>query len=180
MWPNPQETDDLVTFTEEIFHGKLIFFRSVACEVSEFCVRFSPLFLYISVIGCFMWLGNSKLDVGIPKAPFLVLFFSCYLLMTFQVKLFTIMLWMVMILLSDMWQQFKLASELDPDLVSVDFSKSTDTILWKWSGLFVIKKTNKMVCWDCLFRLNCIELVTHFALLKLLQRKRDSNASVFC
>ena len=23
MWPNPQETADLVTFTEEIFNGKL-------------------------------------------------------------------------------------------------------------------------------------------------------------
>ena len=23
MWPNPQETADLVTFTEEIFYGKL-------------------------------------------------------------------------------------------------------------------------------------------------------------
>ena len=25
MWPNPQETADLVTFTEEIFNGKLHF-----------------------------------------------------------------------------------------------------------------------------------------------------------
>ena len=25
MWPNPQETADLVSFTEEIFHGKLHF-----------------------------------------------------------------------------------------------------------------------------------------------------------
>ena len=111
----------------------------------EFCVRFSPLFLHITVIGCFMWLGNCKLDVGVPKAPFSVLFFSCYLLMTFQVKLFTIMLWMMMKLLSsDMWQQFKFASELDPDLFSVDFSKSADTILWKWSGLFVIKKAIRL------------------------------------
>ena len=29
MWPNPQETADLVTFTEEIFNGKLHFLRSV-------------------------------------------------------------------------------------------------------------------------------------------------------
>ena len=29
MWPNPQETKDLVTFTEEIFHGKLHFLCSV-------------------------------------------------------------------------------------------------------------------------------------------------------
>ena len=26
MWLNPQETEDLVTFTEEIFNGKLCFF----------------------------------------------------------------------------------------------------------------------------------------------------------
>ena len=25
MWPNPQETADLVTFTEEIINGKLYF-----------------------------------------------------------------------------------------------------------------------------------------------------------
>ena len=29
MWPNPQETADLVTFTEEIFNGKLHFFAAV-------------------------------------------------------------------------------------------------------------------------------------------------------
>ena len=29
MWPNPQETADLVTFTEEIFNGKLHFLYSV-------------------------------------------------------------------------------------------------------------------------------------------------------
>ena len=29
MWPNPQKTADLVTFTEEILNGKLYLFRSV-------------------------------------------------------------------------------------------------------------------------------------------------------
>ena len=29
MWPNPQETEDLVTFTEEILNGKLHFLCSV-------------------------------------------------------------------------------------------------------------------------------------------------------
>ena len=29
MWPNPQETVDLVTFTEEILNGKLHFLWSV-------------------------------------------------------------------------------------------------------------------------------------------------------
>ena len=28
MWPNPQETADLVTFTEEVLNGKLHFFHS--------------------------------------------------------------------------------------------------------------------------------------------------------
>ena len=28
MWPNPQETADLVTFTEEILNGKLRFLYS--------------------------------------------------------------------------------------------------------------------------------------------------------
>ena len=30
MWPNPQETADLVTFTEEILNEKLHFFPVVA------------------------------------------------------------------------------------------------------------------------------------------------------
>ena len=34
MWPNPQETADLVTFTEEIHNGK-----NVLCSV---CGRFEP------------------------------------------------------------------------------------------------------------------------------------------
>ena len=34
MWPNPQDTADLVTFTtEEILNGKLHFLRSSSCYV---------------------------------------------------------------------------------------------------------------------------------------------------
>ena len=33
MWPNPQETADLVTFTEEIPNGKLHFLCSVTLHV---------------------------------------------------------------------------------------------------------------------------------------------------
>ena len=33
MWPNPQETADLVTYTEEIFNGKLLFLCSDSIEV---------------------------------------------------------------------------------------------------------------------------------------------------
>ena len=32
MWPNPQETADLVTFTEKIFNGKLRFLCNVAAR----------------------------------------------------------------------------------------------------------------------------------------------------
>ena len=33
MWPDPQETADLTTFTEEIFNGKLHFLCSVASNI---------------------------------------------------------------------------------------------------------------------------------------------------
>ena len=33
MWPNPQETADLVTFTEEILNGKLHFLCSATIEL---------------------------------------------------------------------------------------------------------------------------------------------------
>ena len=34
MWPNPQETADLITFTEEIFNGKFSFLYSdkIKCD----------------------------------------------------------------------------------------------------------------------------------------------------
>ena len=36
MWPNPLETADLVTFTEEIFNGKFHFLSSdTICDVQE-------------------------------------------------------------------------------------------------------------------------------------------------
>ena len=33
MWPNPQETADLVTFTGDIFYGKLYFLCSVVFNI---------------------------------------------------------------------------------------------------------------------------------------------------
>ena len=44
MWPNPQETADLVTFTEEIVNGKLQFLCSAVTITS-------PSFLYSSTLG---------------------------------------------------------------------------------------------------------------------------------
>ena len=36
MWPNTQETADLVTFTEEILNGKLLFCAGILrCEMVE-------------------------------------------------------------------------------------------------------------------------------------------------
>ena len=36
MWPNPQETADLVTFTEEILNGKLYLLCSVSCKANAY------------------------------------------------------------------------------------------------------------------------------------------------
>ena len=33
MWPYPQETADLLTFTEEILNGKLDFFEQCDCNI---------------------------------------------------------------------------------------------------------------------------------------------------
>ena len=35
MWPNPQETEELVKFTEEILNEKFHFLRSVKSEKSS-------------------------------------------------------------------------------------------------------------------------------------------------
>ena len=35
MWPNPQETADLVTFTEEICNGKLHFCAVIAGKIKQ-------------------------------------------------------------------------------------------------------------------------------------------------
>ena len=35
MWPNPQETADLVIFTEEMLNGKLLFLCSVGSQIHE-------------------------------------------------------------------------------------------------------------------------------------------------
>ena len=36
MWPNPQETKDLVTFTEEILNGKVPFFVQCSRSGADF------------------------------------------------------------------------------------------------------------------------------------------------
>ena len=72
----------------------------------EFQVRYLALFLLFSVIDNFEWFWMESLHKNIQlmleflKAPFLVLHFSYYTLMTFLMMLSVILLSMLMILLS--------------------------------------------------------------------------------
>ena len=84
--------------------GMLVFFTNLS--FMEFQVRYLALFLFFSVIHGFelFWMEslnkNVQLMPGFLKAPFLVLHFSCYTLMTFLMMLSVILLSMLMILLS--------------------------------------------------------------------------------
>ena len=81
----------------------LFFFTNLS--LMEFQVRYLALFLLFSVIDGFewFWMGslhkNIQLMLEFLNAPFLVLHFSCYTLMTFLMMLFVILLSMPMILL---------------------------------------------------------------------------------
>ena len=81
----------------------LVFFTDLS--IMEFQVRYLALFLLFSVIGDFEWFWmeslykNIQLMLEFLKGPFLVLHFSCCILMTF-LMLSVILLSMLMILLS--------------------------------------------------------------------------------
>ena len=82
----------------------LVFFINLS--LMEFQVRYSALFLLFSVIDDFKWFWmeslhkNFQLMLVFLKAPFLVLHFSYYTLMTFLMMLSVVLLSMLMILLS--------------------------------------------------------------------------------
>ena len=82
--------------------GMLVFFTNLS--LMEFHVRYSALFLLFSVIDDFEWLWMESLDKNIQlmreflKAPFLVLHFSYYTLMTFLMRLSVILLSMLILL----------------------------------------------------------------------------------
>ena len=84
--------------------GMLLFFTNLS--LMKFQVRYLALFLLFSVIGGFEWFWMEGFDKNIQlmleflKAPFLVLHFSYYTLMTFLMMLSVILLSMLMILLS--------------------------------------------------------------------------------
>ena len=81
-----------------------VFFTNLS--LIEFQVRYLALLLLFSVIDGFEWFWMGSLHMNIPiileflKAPFLVLHFSYYTLMTFLMTLSVILLSMLMILLS--------------------------------------------------------------------------------
>ena len=79
----------------------LVFFTNLS--LMEFQVRYLPLFLLFSVIDSFKWFWmeslheNVQLMLEFLKAPFLLLHFSCYTLMTFVMLLSGILLSTLMI-----------------------------------------------------------------------------------
>ena len=81
----------------------LVFFTDLS--LMEFQVRYLAIFLLFSVIHGFEWFWMESLDKSIQvmleflKAPFLVLHFSCYTLMTFLTMLSVILLSMLMMVL---------------------------------------------------------------------------------
>ena len=149
--------------------GILVYFTNVS--LMEFQVRYLASFLLFSVIDGFTWFWmqslhkNTQLMLEFLKAPFLVLHFSCYTLMTFLTMLPVILLSMLMILLcskcdqvSDLWQQLDLNLNLIDKtlwtgvrsglLISMlrNFSWFLLTsllamvlLMWKWMGLFLRK-----------------------------------------
>ena len=82
----------------------LVFFPKLS--IVEFQVRYLALSLLFSIIGSFRWLWissdqkNIQLMLEFLKAPFLVLYFSCYTSMTLLIMLSVILLSILMILLS--------------------------------------------------------------------------------
>ena len=125
--------------------GMLVFFTNLS--LMEFQVRYLALFLLFSVIDGFEWFWMESLHKNIQlmlrflKAPFLVLHIFYYTLMTFLMMLFAILLSKLMMLISDLWQQLELVSELESDLL--------DTVNWgkKWLVDFIAWK-NQLVLFD--------------------------------
>ena len=97
MWPNPQETAELITFTEEIFNGKLHFLCSIKEIVLFPCVEnllrkfknhhIKKTSLIVEGISCFekwLFVRNVKLNLESllwtlrKKCPYSELFWSAF------------------------------------------------------------------------------------------------------
>ena len=108
---------------------------------------------------------NIQLMLKFLKAPFLVLLFSYYTLMTFLMMLYVILLTLLMILLSlVLWSG--IWSVTTTQLVSFDWSNNTGAINVKMDGS-VLEQNHRLRCWGWLSLLSWIGAVTLFLLLKL-------------
>ena len=171
----------------------------------EFQVRYLVLFRLFSLIGGFKWSWIKSLHKSIqlmmefPKAPFLVLHFPYYILMTLLIMLSVILLSVLMILLSTVGVIRHLISLnnyswlVNLNLIYktlcglnwlVDFNAGKTQLvllaglvtlvllMWKWMGLF-LRKNHPVGCWRFLSLLTWIEVLILSLLLKLLSRKLE-------
>ena len=167
----------------------LVFFTNII--LMEIQVRYLVLFLLFSVKECFGWF---------LKAPFLVLHFPYYKLMTF-LMLSVILLYMLMILLSTLsvirqiicgnnynwllnliliyeilWTGTGsgLLISLPGKLNKFHLTSLITLVLliWKWMGLF-LRKNYLLRCWGWLSFLNWIGVLTLSLLLKVPPRKLE-------
>ena len=76
MWPNPQETADLVTFAEEIFNGKLHFLCSVR---SVFRSGRSQMFFKICALKSFAMFTRKLLCWSLQLYIFFIRDSGCFL-----------------------------------------------------------------------------------------------------
>ena len=182
--------------------GMLVFFTNLG--LMEFQVRYLVLFLFL-VIDDFKWfcmgsfLTNIQLMLKFLKAPFLILHFSYYTLMTFLMMSSGILLSMLMILPSILsvirhvicsnnlnWLlKFNLIYEtlwtggrsglLISMLGKLNWFHLPGLItlillMWKWMGLF-LRKNYLLRCWGWSSLLNWIVALKLSLLLKLSARK---------
>ena len=176
-------------------------------SLMEFQVRYSALFLLFSVIDNFEWFWmeslykNIQLMREILKAPFLILHFSYYTLMTFLMMLSVILLSMLMIPLSILgvmrllicgnnlnwllnlnliyktWWTGVRSGLLISMLGKLSWFRLTGLItvvllMWKWMGLF-LRKNHLLRCWGWPSLLNWNGVLTLSLFLKLHPRKLE-------
>ena len=185
--------------------GMLVYFTSLS--LMECQVRYLALFLVLSEIDGFEWfwmeslLKNMQLMLELLKAPFLVLHFSCYTLITFLTLVSVILLSMLMILLSVLSEIRRLICDnnlnwllnlnlicetlwtgvssglLSSMLGKISWFCLTGLITmvllkWKWMGL-LLRKRHLLRCWGWPSLINWIGVLTLSLWPKLRPRKLD-------
>ena len=140
--------------------GILTFFANL--NLKEFQVRYLALFCLFPVINSFQWFWMGSLHKNIQlmleflKVLFLVLHFSCHILMTFLIVLSVIWLFMLMILLSTKRWIRHLTCLIDFWTLICSTKKTgklnwfrltgLTTLMWKRMGLFLRK--NNLLRWQ--------------------------------